>query len=101
MLFSTHITTDLERVADYITYLEHGKLFYTGSLDELLEKYFIIKGAPGELTDELKKHVVGLRQTALGFEGLISADCAKDYKGYVLDTPTIDDIIIHVSKEAR
>lgn len=101
VLFSTHITTDLERIADYITYLEHGKLLYTGSMDGLLEKYFIIKGAPDELTDDLKKHLMGLQQTAIGFEGLISADKAKEYKGYVLDTPTIDDIIIHISKEAR
>lgn len=101
VLFSTHITTDLERIADYITYLEQGKLIYTGSLEGLLETYVIIKGVPDELTDDLKKHLMGLQQTALGFEGLISADKAKEYKGYVLDTPTIDDIIIHISKEAR
>ncbi|GAB6107312.1 ABC transporter ATP-binding protein [Fusibacter bizertensis] len=101
VLFSTHITTDLERVADYITYLEHGKLLYTGSMGGLLEKYFIIKGAPGELTNELKRYIIGLRQTDMGFQGLISADQVKEYRGYILDKPTIDDIIIHISKEER
>lgn len=101
VLFSTHITTDLEKVADYITYLEHGKLVYTGSMEELLAKYCIIKGAPGELTEDLRQHLIGLSQTSLGFEGLIQTDAAKKYKGFVLDSPTVDEIIVHIGKEAK
>lgn len=101
VLFSTHITTDLEKVADYITYLEHGKLVYTGSMEELLAKYCIIKGALGELTEDLRQHLIGLSQTSLGFEGLIQADTAKKYKGFVLDTPTVDEIVVHIGKEAK
>ena len=51
VLFSTHITTDLEQVADYITYIERGELIFTGDKDELLRKYVMIKGAPNEMTD--------------------------------------------------
>lgn len=98
VLFSTHITTDLEKIADYITYLENGKLLYTGSTEGLIQKYFIIKGAPQELTDDLKKCVLGLRQTNIGFEGLIDTDNAKRYKGYVLDAPTIDELMIYMSR---
>ncbi|MBD5504350.1 MAG: ABC transporter ATP-binding protein [Lachnospiraceae bacterium] len=101
VLFSTHITTDLEKVADYITYLEHGRIVYTGSMEELLAKYCIIKGAPGELTEDLRQHLIGLSQTSLGFEGLIQADTAKKYKGFVLDAPTVDEIIVHIGKEAK
>ncbi|MBD5525166.1 MAG: ABC transporter ATP-binding protein [Lachnospiraceae bacterium] len=101
VLFSTHITTDLEKVADYITYLEHGRIVYTGSMEELLAKYCVIKGAPGELTEGLRQHLIGLSQTALGFEGLIKTDTAKKYKGFVLDTPTVDEIIVHIGKEAK
>lgn len=101
VLFSTHITTDLEKVADYITYLEHGKLVYTGSMEELLAKYCIIKGAPGELTEDLRQHLIGQSQTSLGFEGLIQTDTAKKYKGFVLDTSTVDEIIVHIGKEAK
>lgn len=101
VLFSTHITTDLEKVADYITYLEHGRVVYTGSMEELLEKYCIIKGAPGELTEDLRQHLIGLSQTSLWFEGLIQTDAAKKYKGFVLDSPTVDEIIVHIGKEAK
>lgn len=98
VLFSTHITTDLERVADYITVLEHGKLVFTGSTEDLLQEYYIIKGTPDELTRDLNNRIIGLRQTAMGFEGLIKADESDPYKGYVLDTPTINDIVVCISK---
>lgn len=102
VLFSTHITTDLEQVADYITYLERGKLIYAGSLDALLQKYVIIKGAPNALSDDLKNDILGMRQTDIGFEGLMDAEAARKYKdGYIFDVPTIDEIIIHINKEAR
>ncbi len=102
VLFSTHITTDLEQVADYVTYLEGGRLIYTGSMEELLQKYVIIKGAPNALTDDLKNHILGIHQTNVGFEGLIDAEFARKYKDkYILDIPTIDEIIIHINKEVR
>lgn len=101
VLFSTHITTDLERIADYITYLENGRVIYTGNLEELLANYRIIKGIPDELTDRMKQQMLGLRQTKLGFEALIRAEEAKMYRGFVLDAPTVDDIIIHIGREIK
>lgn len=102
VLFSTHITTDLEQVADYITYLERGKLIYTGNVEELLQKYVIIKGAPNQMTDDLKNHILGIRQTNMGFEGLIDAETAGKYKDkFILDIPTIDEIMIHINREVR
>lgn len=102
VLFSTHITTDLEQVADYITYIERGELIFTGSMDELLQKYVVIKGAVNEITDELKNNILGIRQTNVGFEGLIGAEIGRKYKNkYILDNPTIDEIIIHINKEGR
>lgn len=102
VLFSTHITTDLEQVADYITYLERGKLIYTGSMEELLQKYVVIKGTPNQMTDDLKNHILGIRQTNIGFEGLVDTETARKYKDkYVLDIPTIDEIIIHINKEVQ
>lgn len=48
VLFSTHITSDLEKVADYITCIDNGKMFFTGTKDEFLESYRRIKGGPNE-----------------------------------------------------
>lgn len=98
VLFSTHITADLERVADYITLINGGEMIYTGSTEDLLGSYRLIKGRPQDLTAELEKSIIGLRKTDMGFAGLIGAKEAAQYKGYVLDTATIDDIVISISK---
>lgn len=98
VLFSTHITTDLERVADYITLINRGNMIFTGSMEDLLSSYRLIKGKPCDLTADLEKNILGLRKTAMGFEGLITANAAVQYKHCVLDTATIDEIIICIGK---
>jgi hypothetical protein len=67
VLFSTHITTDLERIADYITFINQGELFYTGSMEDLISSYRLIKGRPKDLTAVLEKSVIGLRKTDMVF----------------------------------
>ncbi len=54
-LFSTHITGDLERAADYITYISYGELYFTGSKDDFVDMFRIVKGGIEELSDDLKK----------------------------------------------
>ncbi|MDO5400483.1 MAG: ABC transporter ATP-binding protein [Eubacteriales bacterium] len=98
VLFSTHITTDLERVADYITLINRGNMIFTGSMEDLLSSYRLIKGKPCDLTPDLEKKIFGLRKTDIGFEGLITTNTADQYKHCVLDTATIDDIIICIGK---
>lgn len=100
VLFSTHITTDLERIADYITFINQGKLFFTGSMEDLLGSYRLIKGRTQDLTKSIEKDIMGLRKTDIGFEGLISTKEAAQYKNCVIDTATIDDIVINVSKRS-
>ncbi len=98
VLFSTHITSDLEQVADYITFINQGNMIFTGSMEDLLGSYHLIKGRPQDLTPELEKNIAGLRKTNMGFEGLITANEAAQYGHCILDTATIDDIIICMSK---
>jgi len=99
VFFSTHITSDLERIADFITLIEHGKIFYTGTKDGLLEHFVIIKGGKADLTDDLKKKTIGLSITASGFNGMIYAADAKGLPaGIVAEPPAIDEILVHISK---
>ena len=72
VLFSTHITSDLEQVADYITLVNQGNMIFTGSMEDLLDSYRLIKGKLRDLTVELEKSIIGLRKTDMGFDGLIS-----------------------------
>jgi len=100
VFFSTHITSDLERIADFITLIDHGSIFYTGTKDGLLEHFYIIKGSKSDLTDELKKKIIGLSVTSSGFNGMIRAADAKGLPGgIVTEQPAIDEILVHISKE--
>ncbi len=98
VLFSTHITSDLERIADFITLIHDGAVFYTGTKDGLLESYRIVKGGPEDLTDRLRENVIGLQRTSVGFSGLVAASELKNPPGGILEeAPSIDDILVRIS----
>lgn len=98
VLFSTHITSDLEQVADYITFINQGNLIFTGSMEDLLDSYRFVKGRPQDLAPEIEKNIIGLRKTDIGFEGLVGIKDMAQCRHCILDTPTIDDIVICISK---
>jgi ABC-2 type transport system ATP-binding protein len=99
VFFSTHITSDLERIADYITLIDHGRIFYTGTKDGLLEHFCIAKGSKTDLTDQLKKELIGLSVTSAGFTGMLPVSKMKGLPGSVVtEQPAIDEILVYISK---
>ena len=99
ILFSTHITSDLEKIADYITLINYGTIFYSGTKDDLLERFCIVRGGPHDLTDELKEKVIGLTTNIAGFAGLLpTAELKHLPPELVTETPTIDEILVSISK---
>ncbi|MGI6402997.1 MAG: ABC transporter ATP-binding protein [Oscillospiraceae bacterium] len=101
VLFSTHITADLERAADFITYIRNGQVYFTGPTDVLLEEWRLLKGGRQDLTAQLREKIVGLREHRSGFDGLVKAkDFPAPPDGCVLDQVSIDDIMLYTAKEA-
>ena len=100
VLFSTHITTDLEKVADFITFINRGELMFSSNKDEVLSKFRIIKGRPDELTADLQQALIGLRKSSLGFEGLVKADGAPVPPATVVEVPTLEQIVVYHSTGA-
>ena len=99
VFFSTHITSDLDRIADYITLIDHGKIFYTGTKDGLIEHFCIVKGSKTDLTDDMKKKIIGLSITSVGFTGMLPSSELKGLpSGIVTESPAIDEILVHISK---
>ena len=70
ILFSSHITTDIEQVADYITYVHEGKIVFSDTKDDVFEQYAIVKGGNDLLNDETSKSFVAIRSSDFGFEAL-------------------------------
>lgn len=98
VLFSTHITSDLDKVADYITYLHFGRQQFTGTKDEFIDSFRIVKGSKEELTSDLKKVLVGMRSFSTGFEGLIKTVDLAQYPTLHREATSIDDIIVFMNK---
>ena len=101
VLFSTHITSDLDKIADYITFINNGAVFYTGPKDEFIEGFKMIKGGKEELSPEKESRFLGLRKYSSGFEGLIKAEDTKYYREFSCEPVSLDDIIIFTSKGAK
>lgn len=100
VIFSSHITSDIEKIADYITYINNGKIIFTGEKDEFLEKYCIIKGGKEDITESQKKEIIGLRMHSTGFEGLIELKKAVGFSSKVIiEKASIDEIMIYMNKE--
>lgn len=70
IFFSTHITTDLEKIADYITFINNGKIEFSETKDNLLETYGIIKGDKSLLDNDIKKEFISVKENSFGFEAL-------------------------------
>jgi ABC-2 type transport system ATP-binding protein len=96
LLFSTHITSDLEHFADYLVFVDRGQVVYSGALDKLIEDFAYVKGALADLTAENTPLIRGLRRGQGTFDGIIrTADSAAFGPGIQLETPTIEQIVVH------
>lgn len=95
IFFSTHITTDLERIADYITYINKGKLVFSKSNDEIMDNFGLVKGGPEELIPALRDNLLDLRESSVGFTGLTeNVNIIKaSYPNLLIERPSLEDIM--------
>ncbi|MDE6919347.1 MAG: ABC transporter ATP-binding protein [Lachnospiraceae bacterium] len=98
VLFSTHITGDLERAADYITYIRYGELFFSGGKDEFVDHFRIVKGGRGELSADLRQKMLGIRDFSTGFEALVKTEDLKQFAHLAVEPASIDDIVVFTCK---
>lgn len=101
IIFSSHITTDLERIADYITFIKNGNIIFSDTKDNILENWVIVKGAKEELTETAKTVLKGIRNNDFGFEGLAAdrkiAEETFSNKA-VIEKATLEDIMFFIVK---
>ncbi len=93
ILFSTHITTDLDKCADFITYIKNGRMLESCSKDDLIGKYRIVKGTPAQL-ESVQAAAVSVRSNSLGFQALLETDRIPKIDGLTIDPPTLEDIMV-------
>lgn len=97
ILFSTHITTDLEDRADLITLIRDGQLLFSLSQDEVRERWGVVKGGLDLLDEDVKAGFQGLRVNAHGFEALTNnvENIRRRFDGQVLiERASLEDILV-------
>lgn len=98
ILLSSHITSDLEHIADYITFIHKGKIVFTEERNEMHDKYRIIKCSEEQLAQIDKADIIGMRKTRFCCEAL--TENAEKYPDLTADIPSIDDIMVFYVKES-
>ena len=98
IFFSTHIPTDLEKIAAYITFINKGKIVFSKPKDEVLESYAIVRGGLDILNDSTRKEFIGIRETKVGFEALTD-NIEKTRKTFgdkvLIERANLEDIMVY------
>ncbi|MED4402256.1 ABC transporter ATP-binding protein [Metabacillus fastidiosus] len=88
IFFSTHITTDLDRIADYIALIQRGDLVFNQSIHDVAENYALVKGGLELLDRDTEKAFIHVHRASTGFEAL--TDNIKAVKNTFGDTVVIE-----------
>jgi ABC-2 type transport system ATP-binding protein len=100
VLFSTHITSDLEKCADNIIFINRGEIYFDGSCDELRQKYMRVTGSSTDIGTEDRKRLVGYREHPFGFEGLaLRSETIKFSEKINKEPATLEEIIIYFDRD--
>lgn len=109
VLFSTHITEDVEKIADYVIYLIDGRIVLSAPKDELLEKWKTIHIKNGYEINEVRSKLVGVEKNFFGISGLTDKfeEMRSTLKPYIekdivrVENTSIDQILISLVRGAR
>ncbi len=101
IFISTHITTDLDRIADYIAFMQNGELVFNHSGHDLVENYALVKGGLDLLDRDTEKAFVRVQRASTGFEAL-----TKDKRtvneifgdSVVIERASLEDIMYYLKE---
>ncbi len=96
ILFSTHITSDLDKCADYILFIKDGKVVANDEKDALLAAHVLVCGGPDALSDDIRDKAKGIKTNDFGFTALmLKADAPE---GYEYQSVNLEDIMVYYNR---
>ena len=93
IFISSHIISDLEKIADYITFIHKGKIVFSEPKDKLLSDYGILKCSNDDYAKINKEIVIGCRKNKFGVEALVQKNKLKGNS--TIDHASIEDIMLY------
>ena len=103
ILMSSHITSDLDKVADSVTFIDKGKVLISGYKDDILYSHGILKCTKDDYKDIAPEDIVSARLNDFGAEVMVAdkAECSRKYSGAVIDPATLEDIMLFYKKKKK
>ena len=101
---SSHITSDLEKIADSVTFIDKGRLLITGYKDDILESHGVAKCSKADFADIEKGDFISARVGDYGVEVMVAdrETFARKYSGLVIDPTTLEEIMVfYVNREKK
>ncbi len=98
ILFSSHITSDVEKIADYVTYIRDGKIVLSKEKDALQSEYLLVKGGENAVPDEIAEIMIGSKVTSYNYEALIPANHNLGAVWDAEEMPTLEQIMFYHEK---
>lgn len=100
VFLSSHITSDLDKVADMLILIHGGRIIFSEEKDLLLDKHGLVKGDNKELNEQSKALFLTLDETDYGFSGLTADKAAvrRQMKNVYIERPSIEDIMLSYIK---
>lgn len=96
VFFSTHITSDLDKIADMLIMIDKGHIIFQEEKDILLDTYRIVKGDVRSLNNDTRKLFLNVSETAFGFTGITKqvSEVQRYFSDAIIERPTIEDIML-------
>jgi ABC-2 type transport system ATP-binding protein len=104
IFLSTHITNDLDRIADYIIFIYQGKILFQKSMDEIRENFHVIKGPKNMIDEDTKGLFTGIQISDTGFQGLYEGNPTifeTFGEEIVIENATLEDIMFLMTRKER
>ena len=99
IMFSTHITSDLDKCADNIIYIKKGKILREDSLDNFVSSYKIIKAHDDNAAEKIKSKLIGFKREKKGYSALIPSSEIPEGLNVEVENADLESIMIHMEKE--
>ena len=104
ILMSSHITSDLEKIADCVTFIDKGKILLSGYKDDILDTHGLLKCSKADYENIDKEDIISARITDFGVDAMVSDRemCNKKYSGVVIDKTTLEEIMLfYVNRDKK
>lgn len=104
ILMSSHITSDLEKIADCVTFIDKGKILLSGYKDDILDTHGLLKCSKADYENIDKEDIISARITDFGVDAMVSDRemCNQKYSGAVIDKTTLEEIMLfYVNRDKK